>query len=133
MTTSKLEDFFTDDINSTPHKMVLYRHARPTDAYLLITGYDANAIAKPRLERQKAYARAVESVKSIKDEGKREDALQELMEPINQPLAMALISGWSFSKKPTDANKLKLLQQNKGLSDLVIGNSATEENYYAKK
>ena len=133
MTISKLEDFFTDDINSAPYKMVLYRHGKPTDAYLLLTGYEANAIAKPRLDRQKAYGRALDSVESIKVEAKREEALQELMEPINQPLAMALISGWSFAKKPTDANKLKLLQQNKGMSDLVIGNSATEANYYAKK
>ena len=133
MTILKLEDFFTDDINSAPYKMALYRQGKPTDAYLLVTGYEANAMAKPRLERQKAYGKALDSVKSIKDKSKREEALQDLMEPINQPLAMALISGWSFSKKPTDAGKIKLLQQNKGLSDLVIASAFTEANYYAKK
>lgn len=127
-----LDDFFTDSINSTASKLPLLRGGKDSGHYLMILGFDAKSVAKARFDRGRAYTKATEAIKDF-DHEEKEFELSRIVDEISKPLACDLIESWSFSKKPTDKNKRRLLDENSGLASIICAHSATEENYFLKK
>ena len=127
-----LEDFFTDSINLNASKMTLLKDGKDSGHYLMIIGFDAKRVARARFDRSRAYSKAIDSIKDLDaDEKSYQESI--IIDEISKPLAVELIESWSFTKKPTEKNKQRLLDENAGLASMICAHAAIEENYFIKK
>lgn len=128
-----LEDFYSKSKQEVGAKMPLMIGSEDTGHYLMVKGLSARSIAQQKIDWQIAYARLIESAEKIDDKVERNVFIANEKKNLNDKLACLIVSGWSFSAKCTEAEKLKLFDENEDMSELVIQLAADSDAYLAKK
>ena len=128
----KLEDFFTNTINASGSKMTLQLNGEATEHYLLVSGMDCKAAARARINTRTALPLINEQLKDMEDGELKDYEINRLVDEAYKPLAVALISGWSFGGF-TDEKLQRILDENTGLSFSVIAHASDESNLHTKK
>ena len=128
----KLEDFFTNTINSNGSKMPLQKNGEETEHYLVVSSMDSKEAARERINARAALSMIDEHLSDMEDGELKTYELNRLVDDAYKPLAVSLVREWSFGDL-TDEKLQLILDENTGLSFSVIAHASEESNLHAKK
>lgn len=128
----KLEDFFTNSINSTGSKLTLQIDGVDTEHFLMVKSIDCTEAFRERINVRAALPLIDEKTKDIENPEMRGYEVDRLQDEAYKPLAALLVSGWSFGELDTDDLR-KLFDENIGLSFSVVAHASARQGLRKKK
>lgn len=128
----KLEDFFTNTINANGSKMFLMLNGEQTEHYLVVKGIDCKSSTRDRINTRNALTLIEEQLKGMEESDLKTIEQNRLTDEAYKPLAIALVSGWSFGDFDTDKVK-RIFDENEGLAFAVAAHASDQSNLKAKK
>lgn len=128
----RLEDFFTNTINANGSKMFLMLNGEQTDRYLVVKGIDCKSATRDRINTRNALSLIDDQLKGMEESDLKTIEQNRLTDEAYKPLAIALVSGWSFDDFNTD-NVKRIFDENEGLAFMVAAHASDQSNLQAKK
>lgn len=131
-TVYNLEDFFTATLNDKPAPMPLLLNGKETGQSLFVLGSESTRLKRAISAYRKSYSELLEEAKGISDKFDQDELIIDKTSALNLSLASEMVTGTSFGNDDKE-NAIKILTENKGLSQSVVAFSFDNGNYLKKK